>query len=84
MQYCSYQITIFANLPPPIKYRLVRPAPPAPPRYASGNNGPSIKNAVVGEEKMRSGHRLGLVPCVPFSVLGGRKETWSIYETEFH
>jgi len=30
---CSYKITIFANLPPPSKCRLVRPAPP---RYASG------------------------------------------------
>jgi len=31
MEYCSYQITVFANLPPPSKCRLVRPAPPAPP-----------------------------------------------------
>ena len=31
MEYCSYQITIFANLPPPKKCRLVRAAPPAPP-----------------------------------------------------
>jgi len=31
MEYCSYQITIFANLPPPSKCRLVRPAPRAPP-----------------------------------------------------
>jgi len=38
-------------------------------RGRKGNNGPSIKNAVVGEEKMRSGHQLGLVPFVPFSVL---------------
>jgi len=30
MQYFSYQITIFAKLPPPSKCRLVRPAPPAP------------------------------------------------------
>ena len=30
MQYCSYQITIFTNLPPPSKCRLVRPAAPAP------------------------------------------------------
>jgi len=36
MQYCSYQITIFANLPPPSKCRLVLPAPLHPPRYASG------------------------------------------------
>jgi len=28
MQYCSYQIIIFANFPPPSKCRLVRPAPP--------------------------------------------------------
>jgi len=31
MQYCSYQITIFANLPPLSKSRLVRPAPLATP-----------------------------------------------------
>jgi len=31
VHYCSYQITVFANLPPPSKCRLVWPAPPALP-----------------------------------------------------
>ena len=35
----------------------------------NGSNAPSIRSPVVDEERMRPGHWLGLVFCVPFTAL---------------
>jgi len=37
--------------------------------WCKGSNAPSIRSQVVDEERMRPGHRSGLVLCVPFSAL---------------
>jgi len=37
--------------------------------WHKGNDAPSIRSSVVDEERIRPGHWLGLVPCVPFSAL---------------
>jgi len=38
-------------------------------RRHKGTNDPAIMSPMVGEERIRPGHSLGLVFCVPFSAL---------------
>ena len=42
---------------------------PASYSWSEGNNAPSVRDPVVDEERMRPGHWLGSVLCVPFDVL---------------
>jgi len=37
--------------------------------WHEGSNTPSVRSPVMDEERMRPGHWLGLVHCVPFSAL---------------